>query len=167
MCLNKECTVCLRTTFITSYVRYNKMPLIEETQKRAWKVFEVVIWDIYTKAFKIFARKTLRTVISDYGWPMKPNLMHTFWDEISSRPQLKMCGIGVATSAHIAMKKYWELAELENEGFFWVGHFEFFFRKKKIFFASFPWKSAQIYMVEWMGWNFDVFPGFQKIPCYA
>ena len=35
------------------------------------------------------------------------------------------------------------------------------------FFASFPWKPAQIYMVEWMGQNFDVFPGFQKIPCYA
>ena len=48
--------------------------------------------------------------------------------------------------------------------FFWVGHFEFFFSEKKIFsFASFPWKSAQIYMVEWMGRNFDVFPGFQKI----
>ena len=28
-------------------------------------------------------------------------------------------------------------------------------------------KSAQIYMVERMGWNFDVFPGFQKIPCCA
>ena len=35
--------------------------------------------------------------------------------------------------------------------FFWVGHFEFFFSKKKKFFASFPWKLAQIYMVEWMG----------------
>ena len=51
--------------------------------------------------------------------------------------------------------------------FFWVGHFDFFFKKKKFFFASFPWKSAQIYMVEWMGQNFDVFAGFQKIPCYA
>ena len=28
-------------------------------------------------------------------------------------------------------------------------------------------RSAQINMVEWMGRNFDVFPGFQKIPCYA
>ena len=44
--------------------------------------------------------------------------------------------------------------------FFWVSNFNFFF-------ASFPWKSVQIYMVEWMGRNFDVFPGFQKIPCYA
>jgi hypothetical protein len=35
------------------------------------------------------------------------------------------------------------------------------------FFASFPWKLAQIYMVERMAWNFDVLPGFQKIPCYA
>ena len=43
---------------------------------------------------------------------------------------------------------------------FWI----FFFKKKKFFFAS---KSAQIYTVEWMGQNFDVFPGFQKIPCYA
>ena len=42
----------------------------------------------------------------------------------------------------------------------------FFFEKKKKN-ASFPWKSAQIYMVEWMGRNFDVFPGFQKIPSYA
>ena len=39
--------------------------------------------------------------------------------------------------------------------------------KKKKNFASFLWKSAQIYMVEWIGRNFDVFPGFQKIPCYA
>ena len=67
--------------FYTSYVRYNKMPLIEETQKRAWKVFEVVIWDIYTKAFEIFTRKILRTVfIKDYKWPIKSNLTHMFWD---------------------------------------------------------------------------------------
>ena len=39
------------------------------------------------------------------------------------------------------------------------------FSEKKI--ASYPLKSIQIYMVEWMGRNFDVFPGFQKIPCYA
>ena len=42
--------------------------------------------------------------------------------------------------------------------FFWVNHFDF---------ASFPWKSVHIHMVEWMGQDFDVFPGFQKIPCYA
>ena len=54
----------------------------------------------------------------------------------------------------IFMKKYWELAELENE-LFLVGHFDFFF-------ASFPWKSVQIYMVEWMGPNFEVFPGFPE-----
>ena len=40
--------------------------------------------------------------------------------------------------------------------FFWVGHFEFFFEKKYFFFALFPWKSAEIYMVEWMGQNFDL-----------
>ena len=68
--------------------------------------------------------------------------------------------------SEIFAKKFWELAILKNELFlsrpFWI----FFFEKKK-YFASFPWKSAQIYMVEWMGRNFDVFPGFQNIPCYA
>ena len=56
--------------------------------------------------------------------------------------------------------RFWKMS------FFWVGHFEFFF-SNFFFFASFPLKSVQIYMVEWMGRNFDVFPGFQKIPCYA
>ena len=28
--------------------------------------------------------------------------------------------------------------------------------------GSLPWKSVQIYMVEWIGRNFDVFHGFQK-----
>ena len=27
------------------------------------------------------------------------------------------------------------------------------------------WTLVQIYMVEWMGHYFDVFRGFQKIPC--
>ena len=47
---------------------------------------------------------------------------------------------------------------------FWI-----FFKKKKKkeLIASFSWKSVQIYMVEWMSWNFDVFFGFQKIPRYA
>ena len=49
----------------------------------------------------------------------------------------------------IFAKNFWELAILKNELFlsrpFWI-----FFRKKNFFFASFPWKSAQIYMVEWM-----------------
>ena len=57
--------------------------------------------------------------------------------------------------------------EVEKLSFFESAILNFFFRKKNFFFASFPWKSAQIYMVEWMGQNFDVFPGFQKIPCYA
>jgi hypothetical protein len=28
-------------------------------------------------------------------------------------------------------------------------------------------KSVTNYVIEWMGLNFDVFPGFQQIPCYA
>ena len=45
-----------------------------------------------------------------------------------------------------------------------------FYLKKSailIFFFSFLWKSVQICMVEWMGQNFDVFPDFQEISCYA
>ena len=37
----------------------------------------------------------------------------------------------------------------------------------QIVFAWSPWKSVTNYMIEGMGLNFDVFPGFQKIPCYA
>ena len=41
----------------------------------------------------------------------------------------------------------------------WIGQFRFLFAKKK--------KSFTNNVVEWMGLNFDVFPGFQQIPCYA
>ena len=64
-------------------------------------------------------------------------------------------------------KKILRIGDFEKWAFFESAILNFFFQKKNIFFASFPWKSAQIYMVEWMGQNFDVFPGFQKIPCYA
>ena len=30
-----------------------------------------------------------------------------------------------------------------------------------------PMRSVTNYVIEWMGLNFDVFPGFQQIPCYA
>ena len=33
--------------------------------------------------------------------------------------------------------------------------------------ASTVKSTVQIYTVEWMGRNFDVFPGLQKIPCYG
>ena len=60
----------------------------------------------------------------------------------------------------IFAKKFWELAILKNELFlsrpFWI----FFSKKNNFFFASFPWKLAQIYMVEWIGRNFNVFSGF-------
>ena len=64
-------------------------------------------------------------------------------------------------------EKILRIGDFEKWAFFESAILNFFFRKKNFFFASFPWKSAQIYMVEWMGRNFDVFPGFQKIPCYA
>ena len=71
------------------------------------------------------------------------------------------------TNPRTHLRIFWELAILKNELFFESAILNFFFEKKKFFFPSFPWKSAQIYMVEWMGRNIDVFPGFQKIPCYA
>ena len=64
-------------------------------------------------------------------------------------------------------EKILRIGDFEKWAFFESAILNFFFEKKIKFFASFPWKSAQIYMVEWMGRNFDVFPGFQKIPCYA
>ena len=57
-------------------------------------------------------------------------------------------------------ENFLRIGDLEKLSFFELAILNFYF-------ASFPWKSAQIYMVEWMGWNFDVFSGFQKIPCYA
>ena len=39
------------------------------------------------------------------------------------------------------------------------------FFKMAIFFASFSWKSSQIGTAKWMGQNFDIFTGFQQIPC--
>jgi hypothetical protein len=59
------------------------------------------------------------------------------------------------------------IGDFEKLSFFESAILNFFSKKRKFFFASFPGKSVQIYMEEWMGRNFDVFPGFQKIPCYA
>ena len=61
-------------------------------------------------------------------------------------------------------EKISRIGDFEKRPFWKIGHFEFvFFKKKKKKFASFLWKSVQISMVEWMGWNFDVFPAFQEI----
>ena len=63
-------------------------------------------------------------------------------------------------------ENFLRIGDFEKWPFLKNGHFGYFF--KKIFFnASISWKSVQIFMVEWMGWNFDVFSGFQKIPWYA
>ena len=63
-------------------------------------------------------------------------------------------------------EKISRIGDFEKRPFWKIGHFEFFSSKKNFFFASFLWKSVQICMVEWMSRNFDVFPGFQQIPCY-
>ena len=48
------------------------------------------------------------------------------------------------------------IGDFEKLSFFLVGHFPWS-----------PWKSVTNYVVEWKGQNFDVFPCFQQIPCYA
>ena len=57
-------------------------------------------------------------------------------------------------------EKFLRIGDFKKWAFFELAILNFFFKKKNFFFASFPWKSAQIYMVEWMGRNFNVFPGF-------
>ena len=59
--------------------------------------------------------------------------------------------------------------QAKNAFFVFLGCFWAYVRQPHdhTFFFSFPLKSVQIYMVEWIGRNFNVFPGFQKIPCYA
>ena len=70
----------------------------------------------------------------------------------------------------VLQNRQFSIGDFEKLSFFESAILNFFFQKKNFFFASFPLKSVQIYMVEWMGRNFDVFfgfPGFQQIPCYA
>ena len=64
-------------------------------------------------------------------------------------------------------EKILRIGDFEKQPFWKIGHFEFCSSKKKNVFAWFSWKSVQICMVEWMGQNFDVFPAFQEISCYA
>ena len=58
-------------------------------------------------------------------------------------------------------QKYRELEILKNIVFL-VGHFEFFFPKKKFFFASFLLKLVTIYGVPRIFQNFDDYPDFQQ-----
>ena len=51
--------------------------------------------------------------------------------------------------------------------FFWVGHFGFFFSKKKIFFCLIPWKIVKGSWIARMGQNFDDYPGFQPVRSWA
>ena len=55
--------------------------------------------------------------------------------------------------------KILRIGHFENLSFFESAILNFFSKKKKKN-APFPWKSVQIYIVEWMGRNFAVFPGF-------
>ena len=52
------------------------------------------------------------------------------------------------------------LGVVEKLSFFWVGHFEFFFPKKKFFFASFLFKLVTIYGIPRIFQNFDDYPDF-------
>ena len=66
---------------------------------------------------------------------------------------------------HEIFEKNIENWEISKTHFFLISHFG---TLKKIFFFYFiPMKKVTKYVTEWMGFNFDVFPGFQEIPCYA
>ena len=90
---------------------------------------------------------------------------HIHW--ATSMPFVSFNPTNPRTNLRNFHEKILRIGDFKKWAFFESAILNFFFRKKKFFFASFPWKSAQIYMVEWVGRNFDVFPGFQKIPCYA
>ena len=51
--------------------------------------------------------------------------------------------------------------------FFWVGHFGFFFSKKKIFFCLMPWKIVKGSWTARMGRNFVDYSGFQPFRSWA
>ena len=51
--------------------------------------------------------------------------------------------------------RFWKMT------FFWVGHFEFYFFKKKIFFASSLWKLVTNYVLDLMGLNFYNYDSLQ------
>jgi hypothetical protein len=53
-------------------------------------------------------------------------------------------------------KNVLRIGDFEKLSFFESAILDFFFLD--------PYEN---YVIEWMGLNFDVFPGFQKIPCYA
>ena len=65
-------------------------------------------------------------------------------------------------------EKILRIGDFEKGAFFESAILNFFFQIFFFFFFSlFQLKLSQIYIVEWMGRNFDVFSGFQKILCYA
>ena len=78
----------------------------------------------------------------------------------SSPWQLVTILLTQGTIHEIFTKTYWELTELKND-LFLSRHFEFFFAKKKIFFASSPWKLVPNYVLEWMGLNIQYYDGLQ------
>ena len=64
-------------------------------------------------------------------------------------------------------KKILRTVDFEKRRFWKSAILDFFFLKKNKKFAWSPWKSVTNYVIEWTGLNFDVFPCFHQIPCYA
>ena len=60
--------------------------------------------------------------------------------------------------------QFWELAILKNSVLLSRPFWNFFFQKKKkrILFASSPWKSVKATFLSRMGRNFDDYPGLQQ-----
>ena len=118
---------------------------------------------------KIFSWKFRRFVLGSVGLHDAKgiDLAQRTWWWGWSMPFASCNPINPRTNLLNFHEKILRIDDFEKWPFLKNGHFGFFFQKRKTVFASFSWKLVQIYMVEWIGWNFDVFFGFQKISCYA
>ena len=108
----------------------------------------------FTRFHEIFLFSVFRAFWAYVGQP------HAFIDWATSMPFASINPTYIRTNLRNFREKISRIGDFEKWAFFESAILNFFFEKKKFFFASFPWKSAQIYMVEWMGQNFNVFPGF-------
>ena len=74
-------------------------------------------------------------------------------------PFISIHSIYPRTNPYNFQEKILRIGGVKKRRFFDRASLNFLF--KKIFFASFLWKSVKIYRLEWIGLNFDDYPGFQ------
>ena len=94
--------------------------------------------------------------------------MFPYWhNSFAVKPSISSCSKPHTTPCTRLLKflkKMLRISNFEKLRFFESAILDFFLKEK--ISASFPWKSVTNYLIEWMGLNFDGFPGFQQISCY-